>query len=104
MQDLLQFIEIIVVPIIGYIFLHINKLEKRLNDKIGNDSIASNKANDKLHEEMARVQSEMSAWQLEVVRNYATRAELEKLEQRIIGAIERLEKKIEAHFFKNSGD
>lgn len=101
MQELLPFIEIIVAPIIGYIFLHIHKLEKRLNEKINNDSVASSKANDKLYEEMARVQGEMSAWQLEVVRNYATRAELEKLEQRIIGAIERLEKKIETHFFKN---
>lgn len=48
--------------------------------------------------EVEAARAQLAAWQLEIVRSYATKAELDKLENRIVAAIERLELKLEGYF------
>lgn len=48
--------------------------------------------------EVASCRTDLGAWQLEIVRSYATKAELDKLENRIVTAIERLELKMDGYF------
>jgi hypothetical protein len=50
---------------------------------------------DSAHTEVADVRTQVSSWQLEIVRTYATKSDLEKLEKRIDAGFDRLELKLD---------
>jgi hypothetical protein len=50
---------------------------------------------DNAHEEVADVRTQVSSWQLEIVRTYATKTDLEKLEKRIDAGFDRIEAKLD---------
>ena len=50
---------------------------------------------DNAHSEVADVRTQVSSWQLEIVRTYATKTDLEKLEARIDAGFSRLEVKLD---------
>jgi len=103
MQDWVQFLELIAIPAFGLLFWYVQKVQDK-SEKHGDKAIDhADKSAEKLNEEMESVRTQLGAWQIEVMRTYATRAEVERLENRIVGAIERLEKKIDSHFLKIGG-
>jgi hypothetical protein len=48
-----------------------------------------------LRNDLANTLDDLNKWKLSVVQTYATKGEVEKMEARIIGALERLDVKIE---------
>lgn len=90
-MDWLNFVQLVALPAFAFLFHKLTKVESAVEDKIA-------KHTEKTAEDIDTVRENVSNWQLVVVRDYATRAELERLENRIVGAIERLETKLDKKF------
>lgn len=48
-----------------------------------------------INTELEAVRSQLAAWQLEIVKTYATKAESEKSEAKLFAAIDRIENKLD---------
>lgn len=86
-MDWIQFLDVILLPIglalVGYFYKTSADLRKQMSD----------------------ITDDMNKWKLSVVQTYATKHEVEKMETRIMGALERLDVKLERVLdrFKPSG-
>lgn len=56
-----------------------------------------------IQKEIADVRKTLNDWQLTIVSNYATKSEMEKMEMKIMTALERLETKIDRAFDRSGG-
>jgi hypothetical protein len=104
-MDWKDFIEIVAVPLFGgMVWL----LWKTRDDCLGKVKETQEDLDqfknrvyirlDEAHAEVAGVRTQVSSWQLEIVRTYATKTDLEKLEKRIDAGFDRLETKIDKLF------
>lgn len=84
METLLPIIQALIIPVIGGVIYYINTL-----------NTAQNKELDRMSTEMNAMRNNVNAWQLQIVQTYATKAELERIESKIIGAIEKLDNRLE---------
>lgn len=50
---------------------------------------------DEAHDEVATLHTQVAAWQLEIVRTYATKSELEKVVAQILAGFEKLEARLD---------
>lgn len=57
---------------------------------------------DQAHEETRKMSDMISAWQLEMVRTYATKAELDKVVAQISVGFEKIEARLDRYFTKGS--
>lgn len=101
-MDWKDFIQVVAVPLYtGTLWLVwriredcLGKL-KEIEDDLDQFKNRAYQRLDNAHTEVADVRTQVSSWQLEIVRTYATKTDLEKLEARIDAGFNRLEVKLD---------
>jgi hypothetical protein len=85
-MDWIKFVELVGLPIAGTAFYLLwNQLKSLKSDVHG-------------------LETELATWKLDFVRTYVTRSELEKIETKILGAIEKLDNRLERLFSKGGAN
>lgn len=88
MMDWLQFLDMVLLPIglalVGYFY----KTSYDLRKEMAAVEIST-------RQEMHALNEDVNSWKLSVVQNYATKLEMEKMEARIMVALERLDAKLD---------
>lgn len=83
-MDWMNFVTIVAAPVAVVLATYIYKIDEKTTAALARKD-----------EEIESVRAQLGAWQLEVVRNYVTRSEIERLEARILAAIDKLSISIE---------
>jgi hypothetical protein len=83
-MDWMNFVTIVAAPAGAILATYIYKIDEKTTAALSRKD-----------EEIESVRAQLGAWQLEVVRNYVTRSEIERLEARILAAIDKLSVSIE---------
>lgn len=101
-MDWKDFIEVVAVPLYGAMMWLLWKTREdclaKLKETQEDLDQFKNRAYlrmDNAHTEVADVRTQVSSWQLEIVRTYATKTDLEKLEARIDAGFNRIETKLD---------
>lgn len=101
-MDWKDFIELIAIPIlVGVLWLIWRMRDECIaQSKAAQEDLDQFKNRaylriDSAHTEVADMRTQVASWQLEIVRTYATKSDLEKLEKRIDAGFDRLEIKLD---------
>lgn len=101
-MDWKDFIEIVAVPLYGGVMWLLWRTRddclaklKETQEDLDQFKNRAYQRLDSAHAEVADVRTQVSSWQLEIVRTYATKTDLEKLEARIDAGFNRIESKID---------
>lgn len=96
-MNLSQFLELVALPAFGGVCWLIWSIRGEIRQDMTRHREATDEELTRVLRELEALRQQTSQWQLEVVRGYATKSELERLESRIVGAIERLEAKFDKY-------
>lgn len=80
-QEILQ---MVVFPALGIVVWYFREAVAKLEKQI-----------EALEDTLVHQKNNISQWQLQIVQNYVTKNELERLEMRILSALDRLSEKVE---------
>ena len=99
-MEWLAFVQIVAIPLFVALATAVYKVHDKHSSFVEKHNDDLNKLSERHGEEIDSLRAQQAAWQLEVVKNYVTRPEIERLEMRIVQIIERLEGKMEKYFTK----
>ena len=78
-MDWMNFVTVVAAPVAVILATYIYKIDEKTTAALARKD-----------QEIQSVRAQLGAWQLEVVRNYVTRSQIERLEARILAAIEKV--------------